>query len=110
MQHDLWYKRHPDYEGIESYVRFYLPENAQVVYAILGLYAGIATYFVASGAAGKRKEVHERTLPTAKPDYHTALPEAAGGELPPFGSDAWIKHMETPGNMDAAFAGLGSGK
>ena len=39
-----------------------------------------------------------------------ALPEAVGGELPPFGSDAWIKHMETPGNMDAAFAGLGSGK
>ena len=30
IEYALWEKRHPDYAGAESYVRFYLPENHQV--------------------------------------------------------------------------------
>jgi hypothetical protein len=30
FQHAMWYKRHPDYEGGEAYIRYYLPHNYQV--------------------------------------------------------------------------------
>jgi hypothetical protein len=47
IEYALWDKRHPDYEGVESYVRFYLPGNHQVrVEAALSGGAGL------TGAAG----------------------------------------------------------
>lgn len=30
IEYALWDKRHPDFEGAEAYVRYYLPENHQV--------------------------------------------------------------------------------
>ena len=30
VEYALWDKRHPDYEGVEAYVRFYLPQNYHV--------------------------------------------------------------------------------
>lgn len=30
IEHALWYKRNPNYEGAEAYARFYLPHNYQV--------------------------------------------------------------------------------
>jgi len=81
----LWDKRHPDYEGIESYVRFYLPQNHHIVYAILGLYGSVALYFIMKGNAKSAATL--RTMPPPqKPDYHTVKVRSA---IPEFGTADW---------------------
>jgi len=59
-----------DYAGVESYVRFYLPENYQLVYAVLGLYVGIGLYMSSRSKSSAAKALREQTEPE-KPDYHT---------------------------------------
>jgi hypothetical protein len=51
-------------------VRFYLPQNHQIVYAVLGLYASIGIYFTMKGKADARAALRATPAPAA-PDYHT---------------------------------------
>lgn len=79
-------RRNPAFEGLEAYVRFYLPEPHHVVYAVLGSYAAIGLYFGLKSSAGKRAAV-AAAPPPGRPDYHSPLPEASG--VPEFGTPAW---------------------
>ena len=83
----LFPRRNPAFEGVEAYVRFYLPESYHVVYAVLGTYAAIGLYFgMKSSAAGTAKLA--AAPPPSKPDYHTPLPPPAEG-TPDFGTPEW---------------------
>jgi hypothetical protein len=79
-------RRNPAFEGLEAYVRFYLPEPHHVVYAVLGSYAAIGLYFGLKRSAGKRAAL-AAAPPPGKPDYHSPLPQASG--VPEFGTPAW---------------------
>jgi hypothetical protein len=56
--------------GVESYVRYYLPENHHIVLSILGLYAGIGIYMSLSGKA-KAATALQNTPAPSKPDYRS---------------------------------------
>jgi hypothetical protein len=59
-------------------VRFYLPHNHQIVYAVLGLYASIGIYFTMKGKANARAALRATGAPAA-PDYHTRESLATAG-------------------------------
>lgn len=103
IEHAMWDKRHPDYEGIEAYARYYMPENAHLAYFVLGTYAAIGIYFSLRSRSNAAAELRAQPAP-ARPDYRTVKTRT---DIPDFGSDEWVSFInEGEDNVQKWFASL----
>ncbi len=70
---------------------------SQVVYFILGIYAGVGVLVSMNGSSKAATKLANMPAPTA-PDYLTPIPKLG---IPVFGTDEWVKYCESgPNNFE----------
>eukprot|EP01031_Cornospumella_fuschlensis_P036275 gene36275-44003_t len=88
----------PPKDGLEGFLRKYLPGDEHMALGVIGLYLGI--YGIVKLTGGKKKE----QVAAAPVDAHAHTHAAHGGdEMPSVDSPAFDKWLSTPGNFEKIF-------
>ena len=92
--------KHPDYQGAEAVVRYYLPHSGQISMAVFGLYGLLIMYNVQSSKSSALKEAAAAPAPEY-PAYEDIKEESEVSGIPSIVEDpaAWVEFVSEESNI-----------